>query len=137
MPLSRSEVMSRIRGKNTGPELAVRKALCGLGFNGYRLHYGACRIDIAFVRRKIAVFVDGCFWHGCPGHFRMPKTNVDFWRRKIERNRERDKEVNKVLKREGWVVVRLWEHQIGDGLDDVLTSAFGGLMKKKRRSLGI
>ncbi len=118
--------MSRIRGKNTKPELLVRRKFRELGFVGYRLHYGLCRIDVAFVGRRIAVFVDGCFWHGCPEHFRMPKTNTGFWRDKIERNRKRAGEVDRLLAGDGWRVVRIWEHQLGDGLDSLLSNAFNG-----------
>ena len=122
--MTRSEIMSRIRGKDTKPELRVRKALRRLGFIGYRLHHGKCKIDIAFTRRKVAIFVDGCFWHGCPEHFRMPKTNVGFWRGKIERNVERDAKVNGELEGVGWSVVRIWEHQLDrDTLDSLLLGA--------------
>ncbi len=120
--------MSRIRGKNTKPELLVRRRLRALGFTGYRLHHGVCRIDIAFVRWKTAIFIDGCFWHGCPKHFRMPKTNVGFWKSKIERNRKRDEEADKILTEKGWKVVRIWEHQLGEGLDRLLL----GILKRRR-----
>ena len=114
--------MSRIRSKNTKPELLVRKHLRKLEFLGYRLHYGQFKIDVAFVGRKIAIFMDSCFWHGCPEHFRIPKTNVDFWKNKINRNRKRDHEADDVLKKEGWKIVRIWEHQLND-LDDILLKA--------------
>ncbi len=122
--MTRSEIMSRIRGKNTKPELLVRRKFRELGFVGYRLHYGPYRIDVAFVGKRIAVFMDSCFWHGCAEHFRMPKTNTDFWSAKIERNKERDKEVDCALKEQGWKVVRIWEHQLDGNLDDLLLDIF-------------
>lgn len=125
MVLTRSEIMSRIRGKNTRPELLVRSRLRALGHAGYRTHYGKYKVDVAFVGRKVAIFVDGCFWHGCPEHFRMPKTNVDFWRTKIERNRKRAMNANNALKKEGWNVVRVWEHQLGEELDRLLLNILG------------
>jgi len=69
------------------------------------------RIDVAFTKRKIAVFVDGCFWHGCPEHSTIPKNNRRFWVDKIESNKERDARNSATLEAEGWVVVRLWEHE--------------------------
>jgi len=68
--------------------------------------------DFGNKSRKIALFIDGCFWHGCKEHFKMPKTNEKFWRDKIENNRLRDKKVSKVLKNDGWEVIRIWEHSM-------------------------
>jgi DNA mismatch endonuclease (patch repair protein) len=70
------------------------------------------RPDFAFPARRLAVFVDGCFWHGCPRHGTLPKGNARFWREKIARNRERDREVNLELRRRGWRVIRIWEHEL-------------------------
>lgn len=127
MALTRSQIMSRIRSKNTKPELLVRKRLRKLGFVGYRLHHGEFKIDVAFVGKKIAIFMDSCFWHGCPEHFRMPKTNVEFWKNKIDRNERRDREADQVLEKEGWKVVRIWEHQLKDlnELDNILSKVIG------------
>src|SRR5688500_5616988 len=90
-----SALMSRIRGKNTGPENALRSAMRAIGLTGYRLHYKNApgRPDIAFVNRKIAIFVHGCFWHGCP-YCRpvRPKSNNSFWNQKLDRNIARDKQ---------------------------------------------
>ena len=96
----RSEIMSRIRGKGTKPELAVRILLRSMGLR-YRLHYkvGGRSIDVAFPSKKVAVFVDGCFWHGCPRHCKLPKTNKEYWLPKIRRNKERDKETEEMLKK--------------------------------------
>lgn len=107
----RSEIMSLIRGKNTVPERIIRKALRAEGY-AYRLQYGSHKIDVAFPSKKVAVFVDGCFWHKCPVHFRMPKSNVAFWKRKILGNAKRDKKETRVLRQKGWRVIRVWEHEL-------------------------
>ncbi len=107
--------MSRIRGKNTGPELAVRKALRALGLTGYRLHYAKApgRPDISFVGRSVAVFVHGCFWHSCPHcQPRRPRTHKGFWNAKLDRNIERDAEKVTSLKAAGWCVITLWECRV-------------------------
>ena len=107
-----SEQMSRIRGRDTGPELALRKALWSEGLRGYRLHPRSVpgRPDVAWLGRRVAVFVHGCFWHGCP-HCkpRRPKTNSSFWNEKLTRNRERDRRKAAQLRRNGWRVVTIWE----------------------------
>lgn len=108
----RSEVMSRIKGKDTGPELNLRKALWAEGYR-YRLKSKLPgRPDIVFPRQKLAVFVDGCFWHGCPEHAVSPKSNSAFWSKKLGGNIERDGRVNARLASEGWRVLRIWEHEI-------------------------
>lgn len=107
--------MSRIRAKHTGPELLVRKALRELGLTGYRLHYAKApgRPDITFVGRKVAVFVHGCFWHGCPHcQPRRPKTHAGFWNAKLDRNSERDAEKVRALQQAGWTVFTLWECRV-------------------------
>ena len=112
--------MSRIRSSKTEPELLLRSALWSRGLR-YRLKHPAAagRPDIVFARRKLAVFVDGCFWHGCPIHGTSPKTNRSYWSPKLQRNRERDIEVTTALKAAGWDVLRYWEHEIYDALDVV------------------
>ncbi|VVB65706.1 DNA mismatch endonuclease Vsr [Candidatus Gugararchaeum adminiculabundum] len=107
----RSYIMSRVRGKNTSPEVALRKILRGCGHR-YRLHYGKQMIDIAFPKERVALFMDGCFWHKCPKHFRMPRSNTAFWKRKINGNAQRDKRETALLKKKGWTVVRIWEHEL-------------------------
>lgn len=108
--------MSRIKGKNTKPEIALRKALWALGLR-YRLKSNLPgRPDMVFRGKKLAVFVDGCFWHGCPEHYVPPKTNARFWKKKISENIARDRKVDKKLKDLGWTVFRVWEHEI---MDDV------------------
>lgn len=110
---ARRRMMSRIKGRDTGPELSLRRKVWALGLR-YRLQYriGRTRPDMVFVGAKLAVFVDGCFWHGCPQHSTTPKNNRDFWEQKLRRNRERDVENTLWLEAEGWRVLRLWEHEI-------------------------
>lgn len=114
--------MRHNRGKNTKPEIMLRKALWKKGLR-YRLHYKlAGKPDVVFVSSRVAVFVDGCFWHGCTVHKNPPKTNERFWKEKIRRNIDRDKVVNEELRSQGWKIFRVWEHDIGDGLDRVVRS---------------
>jgi len=111
-PQQRSLCMSRNRGKDTKPEILLRHELWHRGLR-YRLSRRLTgKPDIVFVSARLAVFVDGCFWHGCPEHSTEPKTNSDFWREKIAKNKMRDREVTQALGNEGWRVVRYWEHQI-------------------------
>ena len=107
--------MSRQKARDTGVELALRRALHALGLR-YRVHRrpiaGVRReADVVFTRARVAVFVDGCFWHGCPEHVTWPKTNPEFWRAKIETNRGRDRDTDARLAAAGWRVVRVWEHE--------------------------
>ncbi len=111
----RSKNMSRIRGKNTGPEFLLRKILRENGYFGYRIHYNISgKPDVVFINKKIAIFVDGCFWHKCPIHFKTPETRKEFWLKKINRNVERDGIINQELEKLGWVVIRVWEHELKD-----------------------
>lgn len=106
----RSHNMSHIRAKDTSPELRLKPVMKALGFDYHPKMYG--NPDFANKKEKITVFVDGCFWHGCPKHYKAPKSNIKFWRAKIDRNIKRDSLVNKWLRNAGWRVIRVWEHQI-------------------------
>ena len=101
--------------RDTAPEMALRSELHRLGLR-YRVHRAPLpgirrHADIVFPRQRLAVFVDGCFWHGCPLHGTQAKANAAFWQQKIERNRERDRETDRVFDDAGWLVVRVWEHE--------------------------
>jgi DNA mismatch endonuclease, patch repair protein len=101
--------------RDTPPEIEIRRLLFAKGLR-YRVDQLVLtkprrRGDIVFQRSKVVVFVDGCFWHGCPIHGTWPKANADFWRNKIETNRRRDLETTKLLEETGWKVVRIWEHE--------------------------
>jgi DNA mismatch endonuclease (patch repair protein) len=102
------------RRRDTGPELRLRTALHALGLR-FRVDRRpeaaiACRADVVFPRRRVAVFVDGCYWHGCPAHFVPPGTNRAYWSAKIDGNRRRDAATGAALEAAGWRVVRVWEH---------------------------
>jgi DNA mismatch endonuclease (patch repair protein) len=117
----RSEIMRAVGRRETSPEMTLRRALWHRGFR-YRVHkrIADTKPDISFPSRRVAVFVDGCFWHGCPIHFTLPVTNADFWQRKIEGNRKRDRRNDETLVRDGWVVVRIWEHEIEQSIADAI-----------------
>lgn len=103
------------RRADTQPEVALRRALHARGFRFRKdrlIDAGGRRVraDVVFSRKRVAIFVDGCFWHGCPDHCRMPGTNVDYWQAKIERNKTRDRRTDEALTADGWRVLRFWEH---------------------------
>jgi len=110
----RSQVMTAIRStgnKDTEQRLAAILRIHGL--TGWRRHQPLPgRPDFLFRRERVAVFVDGCFWHGCREHCRMPKTSLGYWNPKIARNKRRDQEVKALLRRQGWRVYRIWEHTL-------------------------
>jgi DNA mismatch endonuclease, patch repair protein len=111
--------MSRIRGRDTKPEILLRRAVWRMGLR-YRLRSKLNgRPDMVFPSARLAVFVDGCQWHCCPDHFVRPKSNVDFWDRKFATNRARDITVNTLLKKQGWKVLRFWEHEVETDCDIV------------------
>ncbi|MGW3102501.1 very short patch repair endonuclease [Streptomyces sp. NPDC001100] len=107
--------MSRQSSRDTAPEVAVRRLLHAEGLR-YRVNVpvpGMPRrtIDIAFPKAKIAIFMDGCFWHGCPLHATQPKSNAEWWRAKLDKNMARDVETTEHLRAAGWSVHRFWEHE--------------------------
>ena len=107
--------MAKVRQKGTGAEVALRRELYRRGMR-YRVDYEVMKkprrvADVAFPGLKIAIFVDGCFWHGCPEHATWPKQNAEFWRQKIEANRIRDADTNSRLLDIDWTVMRFWEHE--------------------------
>ncbi len=108
--------MQANRGRDTKPELALRRAVHALGLR-YRVDHPLPlpgvrrRGDLVFTRARVAVFLDSCFWHSCPEHGTQPRTNADFWQAKIAGNVERDAETNHLLREAGWIVIRVWEHE--------------------------
>lgn len=110
-----SEQMKRMPRENSGPELRLRRILHARGLR-YRTHRRGLpgTPDLVFSRARIAVFVDGCFWHSCPEHGTMPKANADWWGRKLEGNVQRDRRVDGELEEMGWLPIRVWEHQDPD-----------------------
>ena len=105
--------MSSIRGKNTKPEMQVRRKVWSLG-KRYRIHDRTVvgTPDISNKSKRVAIFIDGCFWHGCKRCYVEPKTNTQYWRNKIQRNRTRRQKVLQELKDENWNIFQVWEHQI-------------------------
>lgn len=107
--------MSRLGRRDTKPEIVLRQLLHARGLR-FRVDKPVLpdrrrRVDIVFGPAKVAAFVDGCFWHGCPAHATWPKANESYWREKIETNRRRDQDTNERLRSMGWEVVRVWEHE--------------------------
>lgn len=124
--------MQANKGRDTGPERAVRSALHATG-----LRFRVCsplpfdrrrRADILFPRAGLYVFIDGCFWHGCPQHFVMPKTNTDFWAAKIEGNRQRDDDSTTRLQDAGYTVLRFWEHEAPTSVAAVIAGTYRSLI---------
>ncbi len=117
MGLTRSEQMARIRGTDTSPEVTLRRALWSRGLR-YRLHARtpAGRPDVLLPASRVAVFIDGCFWHGCPLHYARPRSREEFWSAKLVANIDRDARQSALLEAAGWQVVRLWEHEVVEEL---------------------
>jgi DNA mismatch endonuclease, patch repair protein len=127
----RSANMRANRRADTKPELALRRALHGQGYRyrkDHRLDLGEgvrVRPDIVFTARKVAVFVDGCFWHCCPEHGGQPAANTWYWEPKLRRNVERDRAADAALAAAGWAVIRLWEHESLDAAVAAVTEVLG------------
>ena len=115
------------RGRDTGPELALRRAVHARGLryvvNRRPLMDVRRTADMVFPTSRVAVFVDGCFWHGCPAHHTVAKTNAEYWAAKVEGNRRRDAETNQTLLDQGWIVLRIWEHVAVDEACDLVVAA--------------
>ena len=127
----RSYNMSMIKGKNTKPELVLRKLISSNGVKGYRLNYKLPgKPDVVFGKYKIVIFIDGCFWHRCPKCFIQPENNSNFWKNKIEGNVERDKKINNLLKKKGWKVIRIWEHLLKKTQNHVYKEIIRALRKR-------
>lgn len=123
VPLHRSRAMGKIRGKNNRTtEIRLRYALVRAGIAGWCLHPPMPgRPDFYFVQEKIAIFVDGCFWHGCPRCGHIPKTNREFWRAKIERNQERALKWDRLLRNDKILVLHMWECDLKHSLASFMT----------------
>jgi DNA mismatch endonuclease (patch repair protein) len=109
--------MRSTRRRDTGPELAIRSLLHRQGLRYFvdraiPAAGGRRRADLTFPRARVAVFIDGCFWHGCPMHASWPKQNAEWWRQKIRSNKLRDVDSNNALRAAGWVPIRVWEHEV-------------------------
>jgi DNA mismatch endonuclease (patch repair protein) len=117
------------RGRDTKAEIAVRRLVHARGLR-YRVSARPeadlrRTADLLFTCARVAVFIDGCYWHGCPEHFTVPATNQDYWRAKIGRNRERDSETTSRLREKGWLVLRFWEHEAPESVAERIVRAVG------------
>lgn len=129
----RSLLMGRIRGKHTDPELRLRRLLWAEGLR-YRLHrrVEGLRPDLVFGRARLAVFIDGCFWHGCPDHYVCPRSREEFWGAKLSGNVARDRKQTLLLEAAGWQVVHVWEHSLYEDASAVVRSIVSALRSKPR-----
>lgn len=131
--LSKSEQMARVKSKNTALEVTLRKALWHRGAR-YRLRQKLPGSpDLVFIGARLVVFVDGCFWHGCPEHHTFPKANAEFWRAKLERNLARDRRVDQELVDLGWTVVRIWGHEVERDLEHAVERVLCEMHSRRRR----
>lgn len=134
--------MAKVRQKGTDAEVALRRELFRIGLR-YRIDYEVLKkprrvADIAFPGRRIAIFVDGCFWHGCPQHASWPKRNAELWRQKIETNRLRDADTNERLRSLGWTVLRFWSHESPTSAAGVIANLVAMIdMKRRAASCGV
>lgn len=133
----RSEVMSRIRGRgNLSTEIRMITLMREHGIKGWRRNRRLPGSpDFVFPAKKIAVFVDGCFWHGCTVHYKEPTSSREFWRTKIGNNRKRDRRVNSELRACGWRVIRLWEHDLARKASDAMIARFRRFLTEPASSL--
>ena len=125
----RRKNMQNMRSSKTNPEKQFAKEL------RKRKIYFAQNVssiigkpDFVFRKKKVIVFIDSCFWHKCPRHYIQPKSNLNYWRPKIARNVKRDKQVNRILKKEGWKVLRIWEHELKEGFEKSFKKAISYIL---------
>jgi DNA mismatch endonuclease, patch repair protein len=132
----RSRVMASIRGRgNRDTELALLKVFRRERISGWRRQSAILgKPDFVFPKARIAVFVDGCFWHGCPRHFQQPKNNARFWKEKISTNMRRDKFVGRALRARGWLVIRFWEHDLTQSRRHRITERISATLLERSRS---
>jgi DNA mismatch endonuclease (patch repair protein) len=125
--------MSTIRSRDTQPELALRRALHRLGIRGWRCHTRDLpgKPDVAFTRWKVAIFVDGAFWHGHPDHFAFGRSGP-YWDQKIARTQDRDRAANTQLAEMGWTVLRFWDFEIREEFDSCVDRVLGALEQAGR-----
>lgn len=129
-PAVRASMRSN-RGRDTAPEMVIRRRLHALGLR-YRVSVRPLvnlrrTADIVFTRRRVAVFIDGCFWHGCPEHYQAPANNGSFWAAKVVANRSRDLDTDARLREAGWLPLRFWEHEVRSDPDAVVTEIIRSL----------
>ncbi|WP_448028236.1 very short patch repair endonuclease [Brevibacillus borstelensis] len=118
---TRTQIMKKVKSTGSGIEERIRKELWKRGLR-YRKNVKSLlgSPDLAFKNYKIVIFIDSCFWHGCNLHCRMPESNKDYWIKKISRNKERDLEVSKYYNENSWTLIRIWEHDVKNNIDEVI-----------------
>ena len=124
----RSRIMSQVRGSDTEIEKRFRSFLWKAGIRyrkNNKKYFG--KPDITIAKHKTVIFIDSCFWHGCEEHLRIPKTNIEFWKKKIERNVQRDREVKIYYQDKKWKIIRIWEHDLKD--ESFIAKIIKGLKK--------
>lgn len=130
----KNKTMQAVRSKNTKLELAVTKELWKRGIRFRKNVSGLFgKPDIAIKKHKIVIFIDSCFWHGCELHCRLPKKNEEFWINKIERNKQRDKEVTNYYVNNGWNILRIWEHKLNENFNEVINTIERFIETNKKR----
>ncbi len=126
--------MASIKSKDTKIEIKLRSILWNLGYR-YRIHYPIIgKPDIVFPKERVAIFCDGCFWHGCPKCYKRPQSNQEYWDAKILKNQKRAKLVNKELVADGWQILRFWGHEVHKNIESVVQLIEETLHKKRRNS---
>lgn len=138
-PEQRSRLMSKVCGQDTGVEITLRRLIWGKGFRYRKNHrVKGVKVDLAFPQYRLVVFIDGCFWHGCPAHYSVPKTHRDFWAEKIRANVDRDRRQTVNLEEHGWIVIRVWEHKVNLAPESVAQEIIdiirSGRKPRKRRN---
>lgn len=129
----RSDIMSRVKGRgNVATELRLINIFRQYRITGWRRHFAIFgNPDFVFPSSRLVIFVDGCFWHSCPIHRSLPESNSTFWKRKLERNKARDRLVNRMLKAKGWRVLRYWQHELHE--QEHVYRRFNARMLTKKR----
>jgi len=129
-PIKRSAIMRAVRSTDTSIELKFRKALYKIGPRGYRKNNRDIvgKPDVVYRRIKLAIFIDGCFWHGCSDCYRRPKSNTSYWDNKIKKNKARDTKINNSLTGSGWIVLRFWEHEINNNIQECVKITKGKIV---------
>lgn len=134
------KLMQAIPSRDTTPEKTLRSILHRMGLRFRKdiqpIEGVRCKADFIFRKAKVCVFVDGCFWHGCPEHFQIPKTNTEWWLEKVRDNRERDTRKTMLIKGHGWMVLRYWEHEIQRDNTLKIATVISSIVKRRVETFG-
>lgn len=131
-PADRTRTMQAVKSKDSKMEVKFRSSLWRRGFRFFKnVKSLPGKPDVVFPKKKIAIFLDSCFWHGCPLHLKLPVSNADYWRNKIEKNRNRDKEINTIYKEMNWKILRIWEHDLKTDFESCLVKVTQNLENQR------